>query len=245
MRSIKRGVATLLLGVALLIPGPARADIWGGDVVVLTQILAQTIQQLTQLRAIFATGEDTLGLLRDVNRGIRDGLLTLQIIHPGFNPGLYGGLNSADQVLNAIHDLYGAVPQSGESRLQESQDRSVAESIAMNGTLFQFANQADDVSRQIFEQSQEVNPQGAGKLTAQSISVLIEVTTQLLRTNSMMLKMMSENVALQNRNQKIQSAQFRTQYDGISAALGDLPKDTASGSTRRKLKCRSLIFWVL
>ena len=71
-----------------------------------------------------------------------------------------------------------------------------------------------------------MSPQGAGKLTAQSIAVLIGVTTQVLRADSMMLKMMSENLALQNRKEKIQSAQFRTQYDGLSGALGTLPKDT-------------------
>jgi hypothetical protein len=42
----------------------------------------------------------------------------------------------------------------------------------------------------------------------------------------MMLKMMSENMALQNRKDKLESAQFRTQYDGISSALGTLPKET-------------------
>ncbi len=96
----------------------------------------------------------------------------------------------------------------------------------MNGTLFKFADQADEESKRIFNHSQSVNPQGAAKLTAQSIAVLIGVSTQVLRTNSMMLKMMSENMALQNRKEKLQSAQFKTQYDGISNALGNLPKDT-------------------
>ena len=38
--------------------------------------------------------------------------------------------------------------------------------------------------------------------------------------------MMSENMALQNRKEKLQSAQFRSQYDGLSNALGGLPKET-------------------
>jgi hypothetical protein len=64
------------------------------------------------------------------------GLESFRIINPKFNPGLYGSLETADQVQRAIEDLYGAIPQTSEYRLQEAQDRSVSESIAMNGTLF-------------------------------------------------------------------------------------------------------------
>lgn len=218
-----------ILAVSLaLSPTRARADLFGGDVAVLTQILAQTIQQLMQLKQILSTGKDTLSLWREINQGIRDGLRIIQILNPKFNPGLYGSLETAEQVTQAIQDLYGLIPQTSESRLQEAQDRSASESIAMNGVLFRFADQADEESKRIFTHSQSVNPQGAAKLTAQSIAVLIGVTTQVLRTNSMMLKMMGQNMALSNRKEKLQSAQFKTQYDGISSALGSLPKNVSA-----------------
>ena len=215
-----------MLGVALLFPQPNRVDFWGGDVAVLVQILANAVQQLTQHQQILGTGSDTLGLLRDINRGIKNGLSLIQMLNPRFNPGLYGNLETADRVLATIQDLYGKIPQTGESRLQAAQDQSASESIAMNGTLFQFADQADVESRRIIEHSQSVNPQGAAKLTAQSIAVLIGVTTQVLRTNSMMLKMMGENMALMNRKEKVKAAQFRTQYDGLSHAFGGLPRNS-------------------
>lgn len=226
MYRIKKIITASLIVFTLAIPQPSRADFWGGDVVVLTQILANAVQQLIQLRQILSNGADTLDLMRDINRGIRDGLTVIQMINPKFNPGLYGDMETADKVLNVISDLYGKIPQTPERRLQEAQDKSVSESIAMNGNLFKFADQADDESRRIFNHSQAVSPQGAAKLTAQSVAILISVSTQVLRTNSMMLKMMSENMALQNRKEKLQSAQFKTQYDGISSALEDLPKET-------------------
>ena len=226
MKRIKSVVIVALMSVSLIVPRPSRADIFGGDVVVLAQILANAIQQLVQLKQILSTGADSLSLAREINRGIRDGLAAIQMIDPKFNPGLYGNLETADRVLAVINDLYGQIPQTGEARLQQTQDQSVAESIAMNGTLFRFADQADQESRRIIDHSRDVSPQGAAKLTAQSVAVLIGVSTQVLRTNSMMLKMMGENMALQNRRDKLQSAQFKTQYDGISNALGGLPKET-------------------
>ena len=223
--SFKKKLVTVMIGFTLIVPQPAKADLFGGDVVVLLKILAQSIQQLYQLKQIFQTSADTLGLMRDINRGIRDGLRVIQIINPRFNPGLYGSLETAEQVQRAIEDLYGTIPQTSEYRLQEAQDRSVSESIAMNGTLFQYADSVDEETRRIIAHSEAVNPQGAAKLTNQSLAVLIGVTTQVLRTNSMMLKMMGQNMALSNRKEKLQAQQFKTQYEGITQALGAIPKE--------------------
>lgn len=226
MMKIKNLAVTGMMFVALCFPQPSRADLFGGDVAVLVQILANAIQQLAQLQKILGTGADTLSLMRDINRGIRDGLTVIHLLDPKFNPGLYGDLATSERVLSVLQDLYGKIPQTSEARLQAAQDQSASESIAMNGTLFQFADQADNESRRIFALSQGVNPQGAAKLTAQSVAVLISVSTQVLRTNSMMLKMMGQNMALSNRKEKIQAAQFQNQYQGLSSAFGGLPKDT-------------------
>ncbi len=224
--SFKKKILTIFLCFTLMLPKPAKADLFGGDVAVLLKILAQSIQQLYELRQIVGTGKDTLSLWRDINRGIRDGLRIIQIINPKFNPGLYGSLETSEQIQRAIDDLYGVIPQTSEFRLQEAQDRAASESIAMNSTLFQYADNVDEETRRIIEHSKGTNPQGAAKLTNQSLAVLIGVTTQVLRTNSMMLKMMGQNMALANRKEKLQSTQFKTQYEGISSALGNLPKET-------------------
>ncbi|MBS1963082.1 MAG: hypothetical protein JST04_12780 [Bdellovibrionales bacterium] len=226
--------ALMLVSSAVVPVREARADLFGGDVAVLMQILAQMIQEYIQIKNIVSNGADTLDLLREINSGIRDGLSVIQILNPKFNPGLYGDLRTADAVLATITDLYGKIPQSSESRLQQAQDQSVAESIAMNGSLFQYADQADEESRRIFSHSQVVSPQGAAKLTAQSLSILIGVSTQVLRTNSMMLKMMGENMALNNRREKLQSQQFREQYNGLGEALDKLPSGTSLPALKKE-----------
>lgn len=209
----------------LSFPKPAKADLFGGDVAVLVQILANAIQQLAQLQKILSTGSDTLGIMKDINQGIKQGLAIIQMINPKFNPGIYGNLDTADKVLRAIEDLYGVIPETAEARLQAAHDQSVAESISMNGSLFNFADQADEESKRILAHAALVNQKGAAKLTAQSVAILIGVSTQVLRTNSMMLKMMGENIAMQNRSSKLESAQFKTQYESLSNALGDLPQE--------------------
>ena len=221
---MRRSKALVLACFLFLLPKPASADLFGGDVAVLSQILINALQQLAQLRQILSTGNDTLDLMRDINRGIQDGLSTIQMLDPRFNPGLYGNMETADRVLEILNDVYGKVPATRAARLEQLQDQAASESIAMNGTLFQFADRADEESRRILAHAGAVSPGGAAKLTAQSVAVLISVSTQVLRTNSMMLKMMGQNMALSNRNQKLGSLQFKTQYEGLASGIDELPR---------------------
>jgi hypothetical protein len=56
---------------------------------------------------------------------------------------------------------------------------------------------------------------------AQNIGVLINVLNQVLRTNAAILKIQSEQLALQNRKEKQSSEQFKTMYESIGKALGE------------------------
>lgn len=84
------------LGICFCKIPVARADIWGADVAVLAQILQQTILQLAELKAILQSGNDTLGLLQEVNRGINDSLHMAETLGIRVDPGLYRELHKVD-----------------------------------------------------------------------------------------------------------------------------------------------------
>lgn len=212
--------------MTVFMPFKARADLFGGDVVVLTQILVQTIQTVIQLKAILSNGQDALNLTRDLNSGVRSGLDVIRIINPKFNPGVYGDLNNIEAVLRAVQEIYGEVPQGMDQDLMNSQDQSVAEVISMNRNLYDYADQVDRDRDRILYHAQVVSPQGAGKLQNQALGVLIGVTTQLLRTQSQMLKLLAQNMALQNRREKIQTKEFQENYRDLSDGLKALPTKT-------------------
>ncbi len=209
--------------LAFALPQSARADIFGGDDVILAQILVQAIQTVMQLKSILETGSDTLNLLRDVNSGVRSGLNLIQIINPHFSPGVFGNLRDADSVLRAVEDIYGRPPDGADQDLIRSQDQSVAETISMNRNLYDFADQIDRERDRILFHADVVSPQGAGKLQSQALAVLIGVSTQILRTQSQLLKLMAENMAMTNRKEKLESQQMRENYEGLSNAFKELP----------------------
>jgi hypothetical protein len=222
----KNLVATALSVTLFFSSRSAKADLFGGDVVILTQILAQAIQTVITLKSVLDTGKDSLDLMRDINAGVRSGLDLIRIINPNFNPGVYGDLRNADDVLRALQAVYGSVPQGMDQDLMKSQDQSVAEVISMNRNLYDYADQVDREKDRILFHAQVVSPQGAGKLQNQALGVLIGVMTQLLRTQSQMLKIMGQNMAYDNRKEKMATQNFQENYQSLSHGFGSLPRET-------------------
>lgn len=200
----------------------ARADFFGGDLVILAEILANAVQQLTQLQSILGTGQDSYRYLQEINEGLKSALRIMRTANRTLQPGVLSDMDSLDKVLDAVSDIYGAIPRTSEARLQGMTDKSVAESVHLHNEAFRYADQIDPEAERIKSHAQNVSPLGAGRLTAESLGVLIHVLNQVLRTNAALLKVQSEQLALMNRKEKLGSAQFKAQYDGIAQAFEKL-----------------------
>ncbi len=205
---MKKKIICILLTVFIGGTNVARADLFGGDLVILSQILAQAIQQLVQLKSILQNGSDTLGLLQDINRGINDSLGLMRTISPYVSPGVYGDLKKVEDVLKKFTDIYGIVVDSPDAKAQSSVDQSIAEAVTMNNSIHDYTKQIDQIGEDIKSFSHSVSPGGAQKLTAQSLGVVIHVLNQGLRAQGTLLKLQAQSIALSNKREKDYSAQY-------------------------------------
>ena len=221
-------LTALTLYSGVYAPSPARADFWGGDLVFLAQLVANTIQQLAQLRQIFSNGRDTLGLLRDINEGIREAMGIMRTLNTTIKPGVLSQYKRPEDMLRFIEQIYGPVAKTYNTPVEQLTDQSVAEAVTLHNQAFEYADTIDPEAERIKDYSRGVSPVGAGRLTAQSMGVLIHVSNQILRTNAAMLKVLSQNLALQNRHEKANSLQYQVQYEGLSDALNASPKFSTS-----------------
>ncbi len=203
-------------------PDNAYADFWGGDIPLLTEIVANTLQQLEQLRSILGTESDTLGLLKDINSGLRDALALAKSQSSTLYPGVLSDIQSAGAMMDLVEQLYGKVPRTPEASMQKTTDQSVAEAIYLHNEAFKYADSVDPEAERIKDYAKDVSPLGAGRLTAQSVGVVINVLNQVLRTNAAILKVQGEQLALQNRREKLSSEQFSTQYRELGEAFQSL-----------------------
>ena len=227
--------AVLGLGILLLLmPMTSRADFFGGDLPLLSAILTQAIAQLGQLKAIMGNDHDVLNLLEQVNAGIGDAMGIMRTMNMTLQPGIFSDYQNAGDLFNELQSLYGTVSDTFDSKLETAQDQSVSEAITLNNEAFQYAAQVDPEAERIKDYAKVVSPAGASKLTAQSLGVLINVSNQILRVNAAMLKIMSENLAYQNRHEKMSSKAFKATYEGVSQNLKNL--SSMKDSTRLNQK---------
>lgn len=209
------------LAVILIAIGPtyAHADIFGADVGVLAQILAEDIEQLAKLKQMLQNGRDTLGLLQDINQGINDSLGIIRSIAPFVDPGLYAKLMKVQDALSHFQTMYGVVVNSPDGGVQMETDQVVAEAISMNNGLYQYADNLDKVGEEIKAYSHETSPGGAAKLTAQALGVMLHVMNQQLRATATGLRLSAQAIALQNKKDKQQTAQYLDQADTLAREM--------------------------
>ncbi len=219
MKKAVKGLSAVALCLGLLIPNYSQADIFGGDVVVLTQILANAVQQLLQLKQLLQNGEDSLNLMRDVNKGINNSLAVINSISPYVNPGLYGDLKNITDVLQKVQGIYGIAGSSPEQTIYQNTDQAIAEAITMNSTIYDYTKNLDQIGEEIKQYSNEASPGRAQKLTAQTLGVMIHVMNQQLRAQATGLKLSAQQAALQNKKEKDETAQYLDQATVLNQAM--------------------------
>ncbi len=212
----------LIIVTAGLAPNSASADFWGGDVVILTQILAQTIAQLAQLKAILKNGGDTLGLLEEVNKGINDSLNLASTLGIRVDPGLYKNLRDVGGALSLVENVFGRAVDSPLATSQRNTDRTVAEAISFNNELDDYTRNLDRVGEDIKIYSHQVSPGGAAKLTAESMGVMIHVMNQHIRATGQGLKLQAQALAMQNKHEKDQTNEYLNQASTLKRKMMSL-----------------------
>lgn len=217
---MKKKIVQLILLLTLLAPAaPARADMWGGDLVYLAQILQQAILQVQQLKSILGTSEDSFHFLQEINEGQRQALRILNTMNRSLQPGNLSDLRDIEAVIREVQDIYGQIPATAEAKPQSTHDLTVAESIQLHNDAFKYADTVDPEAQRIINYAQIASPQGAAKTSLEAQGAMIHVLNQVLRTNAAILKVQSETLAMENRKSKLQSEAFRTQYDELSNGL--------------------------
>lgn len=211
---------TMMFSVLITSP-PAKADFWGGDLIYLAQILEQAIMQVQQLKSILGNGKDSLEFLQQINEGQRTALHIINTMNRVLKPGNLSNLSDVNAVIREIQDIYGKIPITAEAKLQSTHDVTVAESIQLHNDAFKYADEVDPEAERIKNYAQVASPQGAAKASLEAQGAIIHVLNQVLRTNAAILKIQSENLAMQNRKSKMQSEAFRSQYTELSSSLRD------------------------
>lgn len=198
---------------------PAKALGFGAEIPVLLKILANSVNQLYQLSEIVRKGRDSLGLMKDIHSGLDGALEIAELLGNKPDIKLYKEWRSLSDSLHQIRNIYGRIPKSSESVVQQNTDLAVAEAINLNNELFKFATSADRLGKELARSSRLASPKGASKLTAQGMGMSMQVMTQELRAKAAALKLQAQELAIKNHREKQETRSFKKATDDLSNSL--------------------------
>ena len=192
----------LIVMLFLAAPRTAKADLWGGDLPLLAEIVFNTLQQLLTMKDMLENGKDQLDLLKEINAGINDSLQMIHSSFPHIDPGIYHDWRDADSAIRELRRIYGEITPSKNESIEKDTDQSIAEAVVLNNDIYKYTKEVDQIGEMIKAYSHEVSPGGAAKLTAQSLGVMLTVMNQSLRAQATSLKLQAQTLAVANKEQK-------------------------------------------
>ena len=221
MMRLKSRFVILAIVIAEFLTTPARADFWGGDLVYLAQILEQNIKHYYQLKMLIDTAKDQCDYLRFINAGIDNSLGLLEAL-PVKDEKVLAEIRSFKEAMNKMSDLYGSVPKSKEAAMQTLHDQTVAESLRMINTFKEFSTTQEENSIRIGIDSRNASPKGAMRMQAETSAEILRSLSQLIRLNTQMLKLQSEQFGMQNKLGKESVANFQKANDDLGKSFSGM-----------------------
>jgi hypothetical protein len=220
-------MATTVLALSVTCQ-PVRADMFGADVGVLLQILAENIKFYYQFQEIISQAHNADDYAHLINSGIDNSMGLLSAL-PVKDEGIMADLSNFQNALNTIQDVYGAVPKSKEQTWQMLNDQTVAESIRMANSFKKYSDDEEENSARIAVQSRQASPKGAVRMQAETSAEILRSLSELIRLNTQMLKLQSEQLAMQNKFGKAEVANYQRVNDGISNGFKNFKLDMSLG----------------
>ncbi len=205
-------IVTLFFLIQIPSPKHAKADFWGGDLIILSKILSNAILQYEKLKSITEFGKGTYRELKEINEGIKKALHLKESLNYKLRPGMLSDLTNIKDIILKLEQVYGKIPKTIFAKTQIANDLAVAESIKLHNDAFKYADQMDPIAEQLKSYGKKANQKNAIRASVQAQGLMINVLNQILRTNAALLKMQSNTLALTNYRSKIKSKYFNTIY---------------------------------
>lgn len=197
--------------LSLTVPSPSFAFFDGSgwvQVTYLIKILEENYRRFYQLKQIIDLSRNQNDFLRQLNAGLDNSIGLLDSM-PIKDEKVLAELRSFRQSVAKVTSLYGVIPQSPEQGLQLLHDQSVAESLKMANEFKDYSEVQERNSRIIASQARQASPKGAVRMQAETSAEILQSLSQLIRLNTQMLKLQSEQLALNNKSSKEGVANFQ------------------------------------
>lgn len=202
----------LLLLVALSAT-PAKADFWGGDLPLLAQIVANTLQTLSQL-------QQQTTLMSDEMAGIKNRIYRIQTIAEVVQPSSWDKWKDPREAVNRLRIIYGAIPKEYRSEKSDAIEDELSRAMNAISRIGPGATSSFQSGKELERRGADSSPGVAQKLTASGVGSLVTLESQSLILQSHITSLLTQMLADGNERESRAFVSHGASFSGFSKNLG-------------------------
>ena len=183
-------IGTLVAAELLVAPPKSAHASFGAEIPILINILTQAITQVRNLQMIIGTTRDTVSILQEMNRGVREVLRLAQTAHVPLPPQVYDMANTIEAATREAENVYGGLGGATPAHTRNT-FQSGTEGLYLSQDAFRYSSSLDHTGERIKDSAIVASQAAATRLTAESVGVLIHAVSHGNRISAKGLELLS------------------------------------------------------
>ena len=206
-------VAIALILAITLVPRPARADLWGGDLPLLAQIVANTLMTLYQLKQQTQMMEDEMD-------GVKDKIYRIETIYSVVNPSTWDEWRDPQEALRRLRVIYRTLPPEYRSPKADAIEDEISKAMNLVARLGPESKRTFSSGKEMEAKGANASPGVAQKLAASGVGTLVAMEAQNQALQSHVVSLLAQMLASANE-QEVRGVVARgSGFSGVSSSLG-------------------------
>lgn len=199
-------VSFLVLGSSV-----AKADLWGGDLPLLAQIVTNTMNTLMEL-------QKQSQLLQDQMDGVNDKIDRVEAIKDIVESTTWDQWKDPVQALSKLQRIYYQIPKEFRSEKSELVEREIAQAMNLVAKIKRDTKSAYDSGKELERRGADASPGVAEKLTASGVGTLISQQAQAQVIQSQIASLLGQILAAGNEQENRAIVSQGTALQNIATA---------------------------
>lgn len=204
----------LLIFLIALNPLQARADLFGGDLPLLAEIVINTLHTMQELQRQSSLLESELD-------GINDRINRIRTIAEIVKPEDWGQWKDPREALRRIQKIYRTLPPEYRSEKSDLIEQEISRAMSTIGMLSPEAQTTFQSGKEMEQRGANASPGVAQKLTASGVGTLISIEAQSQILQSHMVGLLAQLLAQANEKETRSIVSHGQALNGVSQNVGN------------------------
>lgn len=192
---MKKYVSLPFIAAYLFLTSPyAKADLWGGDIPLLTKIVFNTLHTMYEL-------EKQSRLLQSELAGIHDRINRIQAISEVVQPSTWDKWKDPEEALTRLRFIYHTLPKEYRTAKSDAIEEEISRAMVTISKVNKTVTTGHMSGRELENRASVASPGVAQKLTASGIGTLITMQAQSTQIQSHIVSLLAQSLAEANEKE--------------------------------------------